>query len=530
MLLIVITAAALAPFLKKPFHIDDPLFLWIAQQIRIHPFDPYGFLANWDTSAKPIWKVMQNPPLCSYYIASVAAVSGWSELALHLAFLVWPVAAVLGTFALARRFCHKPLIAALVTLFTPAFLVSATNLMCDAMLVALWVWSIERWIAGLEQRSWILLTFSALLVAAAGLTKYFGLGLAPLLAVYTIVLERRFIWHLSVLAIPIAAIIGFELATKSLYGVGLFGDAIFVSSTIGRKGPGTIAQFLTGLAFTGGCLVTVAFFLPRRPRAFWLLATASVVGAIVVFYLSVPLLPIYGIRTNSWAVWIEGGIFIAIGLGIFALGLANLVRHRDAASVLLLFWLVGTFIFASFCNWSISGRAILPMAPAIAILVMRWREIVDSKQDSAIVSGVRFGMAAILSLGIATADYRQAQTGQEASAEFQKRFQAELTTVWFESHWGFQYYMQQWGARPVDVANSEITSRDVLAFPLNNSSIIPFPMERILPTETIEFETLPIVSTHGHGTGAAFYSSSRGPLPWAIAVVPPEIYYVTRFR
>ena len=38
--------AVLAPFLNKAFHIDDPLFLWMAQQIAHHPGDPYGFAVN----------------------------------------------------------------------------------------------------------------------------------------------------------------------------------------------------------------------------------------------------------------------------------------------------------------------------------------------------------------------------------------------------------------------------------------------------------------------------------------------------
>jgi len=44
---VAITAAALAPFLNKAFHIDDPLFIWMAQQIAKHPFDHYGFYVNW---------------------------------------------------------------------------------------------------------------------------------------------------------------------------------------------------------------------------------------------------------------------------------------------------------------------------------------------------------------------------------------------------------------------------------------------------------------------------------------------------
>jgi len=530
LLLVVITVAALAPFLNKSFHIDDPLFLWVGQQISEQPLDPYGFSVNWDTSAKPIWKVMQNPPLCSYYIATVASLFGWRELALHLAFVIWPIAAVLGTFVMARRFCREALMAALVTLFTPALLVSATNVMCDVMLVALWVWSIECWIAGLDRRRWPLLTLSATLAAAAALTKYFGVSVVPLLVVYTIARGGRFVRYIGLLAIPLVAVIGYELATKSLYGIGLFSDAASVSAAIGRKGPGALAQLLTGLAFTGGCLVTAAFFLLRRPRRFWLIAIGGVAISVAGFYFLVPLLPLYGLGSNASAVWIEGGIFAAIGLGIFVLAWADLLRHRDAASLLLLLWFVGTFVFASFCNWSISGRVILPMAPAVAILVMRWGDAVNSEREDVILSVPRISMAAALSLVIVAADYRQAKTGQEASREFQTRFQSENVTVWFEGHWGFQYYMQQWGAKPLDVSNAEVTPGDVLVFPSNISSVIQVPMEKISPLGTITFSTFPLVSTHGRGTGAAFYSSSRGPVPWAIDHVSAETYFVTRFR
>jgi 4-amino-4-deoxy-L-arabinose transferase-like glycosyltransferase len=527
---VVITVASFVPFLNKPFHIDDPLFLWMAQQISKHPLDPYGFSVNWGVSSGSMWKCMQNPPLCPYYIAAVASLIGWRELALHLAFLIWPIAVVLGTFALARRFCREPLMAALLTLFTPVLLVSATNVMCDVMLAAFWVWSIECWIAGLQRRSCPLLALSATLAAAAALTKYFGVAVVPLLVVYTIVREGRFVRYLSLLAIPLVAVIGFELATKSRYETGLFSHAASVASAIGRKGPGVPAQILTGLAFTGGCLVTALFFLPRRVRNFWLLVNFSILVLLALFYFFVPLPSFYALGPNTPAVWIEGGIFATIGAGILALGLADLVRHRDADSLFLLLWIAGTFTFASFCNWSISGRAILPMAPAVAILVMRWRDAVNSERDHVILSVARILIAATMSLVIVAADYRQAKTGQEASREFQTRFQGENVTVWFESHWGFQYYMQQWGARPLDATNSEIFSGDVLVFPMYNTSVFPLPMENLFPFEEVKFPTLPFVSTHGRGTGAAFYSSSRGPLPWSIDHVAPETYFVARFR
>src|SRR5258708_28073730 len=135
--------AALVPFLNKAFHIDDPLFLWMAQQVSQHPADPYGFSVNWYVSAKPMFSIMQNPPLNAYYMALAAKFLGWSELAMPGAFLVPAVAAVLGTFFLAQRLSGSPLFGALLMLFTPCFLVSATTVIPDVSLLALSVCSIH---------------------------------------------------------------------------------------------------------------------------------------------------------------------------------------------------------------------------------------------------------------------------------------------------------------------------------------------------------------------------------------------------
>src|SRR5438874_10908769 len=135
-LAIAAAVAALAPFLHKAFHIDDPLFLWMAHQISQHPADPYGFSVNWYASAQPMFSIMQNPPLSAYYMALAASFLGWGELAMHGAFLVPAVAAVLGTFFLAQRLSGSPLLGALLVFFTPVFLVSDTTVMCE-------LWSLD---------------------------------------------------------------------------------------------------------------------------------------------------------------------------------------------------------------------------------------------------------------------------------------------------------------------------------------------------------------------------------------------------
>ena len=218
--------AAIGPFLNKAFHIDDPLFLWIAQQVSQHPSDPYGFSLNWYGFGQAMFSVMQNPPLSSYYMALAATFVGWSEPAMHGAFVVPAVAATLGTLFLARRLCDSPLLAALLTLFTPVFLVSATGVMCDVWLLALWVWSVESWLRGLERHSYRFLLLASVLTAAAALTKYFGASLVPLLAAYTLVRDRRFTYRLLFLLIPVMVIIMYEVMTKAKYGEGLFSNAM----------------------------------------------------------------------------------------------------------------------------------------------------------------------------------------------------------------------------------------------------------------------------------------------------------------
>ena len=208
LLLASLTVVVLLPFAGKAFHIDDPLFLWTARQIHDQPFDFYGFDVNWYGSPMPMHEVTQNPPLAGYFIALAALLVGWSEIGLRLAFLLPAVAVTIGTFRLARRFCDRPWIAAAFVLATPVFLMSATSLTSDLMMLALWIWAVELWLGGMEGGRPARLAAAALLVAAAVLTKYFAMALIPLLAVHAV--TRRRPLAAAWLVLPIAIVAAYE--------------------------------------------------------------------------------------------------------------------------------------------------------------------------------------------------------------------------------------------------------------------------------------------------------------------------------
>ena len=153
LLLVIVTLLCLVPFLGKAFNIDAPLFIWSAQHIQSHPLDFYGFSINWYGTEERAAEIIKNPPFASYYIALAGFIGGWSEISLHLAFLLPAMLGVLGTYLLASELSQFPLTAALMSLLTPVYILSSTMVMCDTMMLAMYVWAIFFWVKGMRRDS-----------------------------------------------------------------------------------------------------------------------------------------------------------------------------------------------------------------------------------------------------------------------------------------------------------------------------------------------------------------------------------------
>jgi hypothetical protein len=138
--------------------------------------------------------------------------------------------------------------------------------------------------------------------------------------------------------------------------------------------------------------------------------------------------------------------------------------------------------------------------------------------------------AALLSLLITIGDYKLASTARIAASQFQQRFRNESGTVWFEGHWGFQYYIQQWRAKPLDLEQHGLVPGDILIVPINNTNISRKPAAPTIASfEQINYAQF-FATTMSREIGAGFYSSKWGPLPWEVAPVPPEHYLIFRIK
>ena len=537
LLLIIMTILLIAPFANKAFHIDDPLFLWAAKHIQSHPTDPYRFNVNWYFNEMEMWQVTKNPPLTSYFIAFVAYLVGWSERALHLAFLIPAIAVVLGTYFLARKLCSRPVLASLVGLITPVFIVSGTTIMCDTMMLAFWVWAILLWIRGTERNEHLAFGLSAFLIGVCALTKYYGMSLIILLPIYSFVKNRRIGLWLIYLIIPILILILYQWKTDALYGRGLLLDAgAYASEFRARLNFGLTTKGLIGLAFAGGCLVSLLFFTPflwSRSVLFIQLAVSILTILAISFIGTIGIFPLHDAYGVKWSQVIQLGILVIIGMNLLALAVADLWNHKgDPASLLLFCWVMGTFTFASFINWSVNGRSILPMAPAAGILLVRrieQRALLFKRHSTLFWPLVPAVFVALL---VTWADYGLANSARTAVEKIYASYQKGSGTLWFQGHWGFQYYMELRGAKIAGSHKFRPATDDILIVPENNYGTFPVPPDKIVSLrEAIELPSVcRWLTTMNRFGGAGFYGDVWGILPFVIGATLPERYNILQIE
>lgn len=526
--LTLLTIGALAPFLTKPFNIDDPLFVWTARHIWANPAAPYAFSVNWNGFSQPMWEAMQNPPLMSYYLALAAGIFGWSEIGLHIACLLPAIAVVLGTYRLAKLFCGWPMLAALATLFAPGCFVSSTTVMCDVAMLALWVWAVVFWVEGIKSGNFGKLLWAGIFIALALLTKFNSLCLLPLLAAYGWIEKRAIGRWAFCLLIPIAALGAYEWLTFHCYGEPHFIASYKYAHHLQTfQGLAKYFKTLNTLTFTGGCFAIAFFCAPvlwSKKTLLWftgigvLLSSLAIIGGMIAKNLY------WIVGANLFSLEMQTILWSVGGVCVLALTITDTWQKRDPDSWLLALWILGTFAFAAFIYWMVNARAILPMAPAVAILIVRRWE----KTGLPMGTGLKlsFVAGAALSLLAAQADFQLAITARKGAEQACAKFADSPGRLWFQGHWGFQYYMQQAGAQPVDFDHPSLVPGDILIDPDLNSGGLRYDKKSLIPSGSFSLPAFPWLATLNASVGGGFYSQWAGPVPFVFGIIPREYFFI----
>ena len=220
--------------------------------------------------------------------------------------------------------------------------------------------------------------------------------------------------------------------------------------------------------------------------------------------------------------------FVVAGVSLLALATADVWRSRDAESALLTLWTLGTFAFCWILNWTASGRTILPMAPAVSILIFRRLQQQTANSSRLHLPGklVPLVLAGLLAVAVSWADARLANTARLAAKEIHSRYRASKSTLWFTGHWGFQYYMESYGFKPYDTQHPRIGPSDVLIVPLNNLNLPPSFMRWYSKCAKFDVASSRLLATMHPAVEAGFYTSEWGLLPFAVGPVPDERYFI----
>jgi hypothetical protein len=533
-ILIGLTLLVLVPFLNRAFNIDEPLFIWAAQHIREKPLDFYGFPVNWYATTMMMSDVMKNPPLTSYYIAAVGSLAGFAEPILHAAFLLPALAMVLGAYRLAAHFTARPLLAAILSVLSPVVVISATSVMCDVMMLALWIWALHLWMRGLRESRFAMLAAAAMLAGLAALTKYFGVCVIGLMIVDALLVRkgRLGLWPLALL-VPLAVLGLYQLWTTHLYLRGLLTDAlVYPNEFRHRAGTTHLVSVATGLAFAGGaCIGMTPYLVAGASRRGWIVFASITVAIVALVAITDPFRQEHKffVTPGGFQVgyFLQYAILASIGTAVLLVAVGELWgRWRDAESVVPALWLFGTFAFAALLNWSVNGRSILPMVPAAAILVCRR---LDRCAPSVRSWELRWGLApaAVLSLVCAASDASLAGMTRTAARQIAERAERYPgATLYINGKWGFQYYLQRAGGRPIEAGRKLVNLRrgDLVATSFNNTNLVQIVIspDGIEPLVHIEGLPFPFVTTMRIATHAGFYTDVFGPLPFVMSDAPKE--------
>ncbi len=529
----VLTALFLAPHLNKPFHIDDVTFIWSAQHtINSDWTRPFAARQNWYGQSEPLWTHINHPPLNSYFLATLVAVFGEQEIPVHAGYMLPAILFIVGTFHLTQLLGGSGLLASVIALVTPVFWVSATTIMADVWMAAFWIWAVVFWIIGLNSGKNYFLFIASVAAGACMLTKFHGIALVPLLLVYSCCYKRSLPRQLTFLLIPVAIFILYQCVAANLYGrVPVFDAARYATGSQGDRDPFT--RGLLTLFFVGGGYAPLAFLGPllwtRRICIIWgLFFLAILITARALLNNTLGVYPIPQDPGLNWLWMFHFAVFLTAGIHVLTVVILHLWSNRNANGVLLVLWTIGIIVFTGFVNWTVNCRSlVLIITPVAVIAVLRIRTRGSVNPERPILRlGLPLLASAAISFVVAAADRSFAESARDAARSLSERYSEVTGTLWFQGHWGFQYYMELLGHKPFDMKNSRLIPGDRMVIPETNYGRFLFAPTHVKTIDHVEINGGLPAATMSMETGAGFYFDRLGPFPFTLGSVPVYRYEV----
>ena len=458
--LVSFAAAINLPFVSQAFHMDDGFYLILAKNIQSNFWFPQDRPIYFEGLRVADLASTEHPwPFTSYLIAVLARIGGgYSEAALHLGFLVFPIVLAISMYYLARRFTGSPVWATLVFLILPVIYVLSHTLMTDIPLLSFWVASVSLFCHGVDKGKKSQIFLGAFAAALASLVSYSGLCLIPLLSLYAILRKNR--GALAAILIVPASVLGIFLALNSQH-YHRFTPAMLLGYYFLAKrvlSPGLLLQKLLFAVLAIGALTIfpVTLLTHCRKKLIFLafvLAVAAVLSTEVSRY-SLP-------QQLLFLLLFCAGVPLIIDIAGAAIPwFRNRARPDD---FFLSNWFIGVFIFNVLVYMNGSARYLLPATPAIVLICFRRIERASGEMKLQRVAIANLLLAGSLSVLLAIADSQFAGIYRAFALKVTQTFPGR--ELWFTGEWGFRTYLEQAGGRELGQRDAFPRPGDLLVVP-----------------------------------------------------------------
>ncbi len=485
----------------KPIQIDDAAYFYFARQMRHEPLNPYGFRVLWYHAMDPANDILA-PPVLPYTWALAMWICGDVPWLCKLLLLPWSLLLMFGLHALFRRFAagwEVPLTA--FTAFSPALLPSL-NLMLDVPALALSLCAIHLFLRACDEDDFRRAVLAGLLGGLAFETKYTGI-VAPAVMLAGGLLFRR--WRLIPAALLTTAQV--FVCWELLMALG-YDHAHFFNNASGQTllepglGPldkltalvqekiiwlpilftllgGVVpALIVLGLAATG--------LRPRRSLVVVAVLLVLCILAIALDYDQIgggvqAWVQAFGEPLNCGWFKLSDAIFFVVGIVAFSgvvVVVWQLLWGKAATTephlvpplrsryqtIFLLLWLQleigGYFMMTPFP----AVRRVLGVMVVLTLLVGRLVALTCQAPRTRRTVQVILAGGIVLGLAFFALDCWNARAQQTAANDAADWIEAHGDgRVWYTGHWGFQYYAEHRGMKPLYLGSADVAAPTVAA-------------------------------------------------------------------
>ncbi|MGH7799253.1 MAG: glycosyltransferase family 39 protein [Thermodesulfobacteriota bacterium] len=484
------------PFINKPFHIDDPYFIAVGENILHHPLQPfYGKVALYGQDFLTFEKIgkdpntfesMSHPPLLPYFIAIVAFITGSiTERSLHIFYMLFTTLAALSAYLLSNRFTRHPLICTFLLISSPIFVLSSHSIMTDMVMLAFYLSGMYSFIYGIDNDNKKILLLSGVFIGLAILTRYVALTLIPLLFAYSILNKRSLIKTLFPFFIS-ALLLGVWSFQNLIY----YGELHFIASSrffakyyenFSFGFNDLFKKAISDLSSIGGSAVfpfVWLVFISRRKIIIYSLSVLFSLYVLIINPLDIEAFRYYSnLQLILFICFFSTGLFITynvfeVGIKPFIISLSKSsslerrnIIYKDTDNIFLFLWFGGILASSIIILPFGSARYMLPpLLPIVIILINRAEKVFNKNvRYFQIFCTSVITLTLMMGFSLAYGDYIYA----DAYRSFVKSLKGKIDNnrIWFIGEWGFRYYMEKEGYSNLLSNNDSPKEGDIIIKP-----------------------------------------------------------------